>query len=61
MENRRLPRNRVSKLLLALYGKPYISLRSAALDVVCCPDSAPPSVFNLFLYNICEKDLFKKN
>ena len=53
IENSWLPRNRACKLLLALYGKPYIPLRSAALDVVCSPDSAPHlfSISSIFINN----------
>ena len=49
VENRALPRPRARKLLLALYGKPYNSLRSAALDVVYGPDGATRSVFKCYV------------
>ena len=45
-ENSLLPRNRVHNLLLTLYGKPFISLRSSASDAGCGPDFAPQAVFN---------------
>ena len=56
IENSWLPRNRAPKLRLALYGKPFISLRSAALDAVWGPDFAPPSV--LYLFNFINNILF---
>ena len=47
VENQALPRPRVSKLRLALYGNPYNSLRSAALEVVWPHEGATRSVLKL--------------
>ncbi len=47
-----LPRRRIDKLLHGLHGKPFISLRSAAQDVVCRSASARVYLFSAPFYRL---------